>query len=240
MKDIDSQSEEKRGMTLDVEITADGSVTLYRPDLNEHYHSVKGALAESRHIYIDLGWRQYAATHPALTVFEVGFGTGLNAALTAQAALNAAVKTNYYAVELYPISHELTAELASQQSEQYLPEYQAVNNAPWNIRVEINRWFTLHKISGDFLTLKIPTGVNVVYFDAFAPDKQPEMWSAELFTRLYEAMTPEAILTTYCAKGAVRRMLQEVGFKVTRMPGPPQGKREVLRAVKPGCKYTKL
>lgn len=219
--------------TLNIEATADGSVTLYRDDLDEHYHSVKGALAESRHVYIDLGWRKFAATHPAVRVFEVGFGTGLNAALTACAALDAGIKTDYFAAELYPIANELTRILTSQQSDDYIREFERVNAAAWNTPVCISPHFTLHKITADLLTMTLPESIDVVYFDAFAPEKQPEMWDEAVFRAIYNAMSPGGILTTYCAKGAIRRLLQHVGFLTERLPGPLHGKREVLRATKP-------
>ena len=218
---------------LNIEATADGSVTLYRDDLDEHYHSVKGAVAESRHIYLDLGWRKRSESHTPVRVFEVGFGTGLNAALTARAALDEEVTTEYFSIELYPVASELSDILLNHQSEEYRAEYREANRAPWNQPVSINSRFTLHKIADNLLTARLPSGIDVVYFDAFAPEKQPEMWSADIFRRLFEAMNPGGVLTTYCAKGAVRRLLQEVGFVVERLAGPPSGKREVLRASKP-------
>lgn len=218
---------------LNIETTADGSVTLYRDDLDEHYHSVKGALAESLHVYINLGWRKFADSHPCVRVFEVGFGTGLNAALTARAALDTDIMTDYYAVELYPIANELTEILTAQQSAEYVTVFKQVNDAAWNISVEINPYFTLHKMTADLLTMQLPESIDVVYFDAFAPEKQPEMWDEAVFRAIYIAMSPGGILTTYCAKGAIRRLLQQVGFRTERLPGPPQGKREVLCATKP-------
>lgn len=217
----------------EIEITADGSVTLYRGDMDEHYHSVKGALAESRHVYIDLGWREFAASHQAVRVFEAGLGTGLNAALTARAALDAQVPTEYYGAELHPIAAELAELLAGKQEEEYLSEFRAVNEAEWNTAVRINPFFTLRKIEADLLAMRMPERIDVVYFDAFAPEKQPEMWGEQIFRAIYRSMTAGGILTTYCAKGAVRRMLQSVGFLTERLPGPANGKREVLRARKP-------
>lgn len=218
---------------LNIETTADGSVTLYRNDLDEHYHSVKGALSESLHVYIDLGWRKYSVLHSPVRVFEVGFGTGLNAALTARAALDAKIKTEYYAIELYPLPTELGDILTAHQSADYVGEFKQVNDAPWDTDVPINPYFTLRKITADLLTATLPRLINVVYFDAFAPEKQPEMWDEPIFRKLYDAMTPEGILTTYCAKGIIRRRLQHTGFRIERLSGPPGGKREVLRATKP-------
>lgn len=216
-----------------IETTADGSVTLYLTDIDEHYHSTKGALTESRHIYIDLGWRNHNSAKSPLRVFEVGFGTGLNAALTALAAAEARLCTDYISVELHPISHELTAELSDYQQPQYAQEYRKVNSCPWNTATRLNPYFSLTKLTDNLLTMELPHDIDVVYFDAFAPEKQPEMWSRDIFYKLYQAMTPGGILTTYCSKGAIRRMLQQTGFTTERLQGPPGGKREVLRATKP-------
>ncbi|MDE7410940.1 MAG: tRNA (5-methylaminomethyl-2-thiouridine)(34)-methyltransferase MnmD [Paramuribaculum sp.] len=216
-----------------IETTADGSVTLYLTDIDEHYHSTKGALTESRHIYIDLGWRNHNSTKSPVKVFEVGFGTGLNAALTALAAIEAQSDTDYISVELHPISHELTAALFDYQHPQYAEEYRKVNSCPWNTTTRISPYFRLTKLTDNLLTMELPAEIDVVYFDAFAPEKQPEMWTRDIFYKLYQSMTPGGILTTYCSKGAIRRMLQEIGFTTERLEGPPGGKREVLRATKP-------
>jgi tRNA U34 5-methylaminomethyl-2-thiouridine-forming methyltransferase MnmC len=109
--------------------------------------------------------------------------------------------------------------------------FKRLHAQPWNEVVELHPRFTLHKMQGDVLAMQIPEA-DVVYFDAFAPEKQPELWAKEFFLRIYEAMSEGGVLTTYCAKGVVRRMLQEVGFNVERLQGPAGGKREVLRATK--------
>ncbi len=219
-------------MKLDMETTSDGSVTLYRNDIDEHYHSVNGALAESLHVYIDCGWRRAAKSRCRVRVFEVGFGTGLNAALTAKIASEEKIVTDYCAVELFPLSNEMTSMLLRHQPAEYSGFFNEVNRAPWNEETSLNPYFNLTKINDNFLTMTLPKDLDVVYFDAFAPEKQPEMWSEEIFRKLYEAMSPGGVLTTYCAKGVVRRMLQEVGFTVERLPGPKSGKREILRATK--------
>ena len=181
---------------LIIERTDDGSTTLYIPTLDEHYHSTKGALAESRHVYIDMCWRRAEVeSTEAVKVFEVGFGTGLNAALTAEAALAECRPTIYFSVELNPLDIATTSQLGY---ENMTPFFSAVN----------------------------------VYFDAFAPDKQPEMWDEQIIGKIYASMAPGGVLSTYCAKGMIRRRLQSIGFNVERLPGPVNGKREILRAVK--------
>ncbi|MDE5791094.1 MAG: tRNA (5-methylaminomethyl-2-thiouridine)(34)-methyltransferase MnmD [Muribaculaceae bacterium] len=220
-------------MKVEIERTADGSPTLYRKDIDEHYHSVKGAFAESKHIYVDLGWRKALENRDRISVFEVGFGTGLNAVLTAKAALDVRIPTTYFSVELYPLSKQTTDTLLPWQPEEYRSLFKEINEAEWGKPININPCFTLIKIQGDLLTMDIPANPDVVYFDAFAPEKQPEMWDESLFHKLYDVMNPGAILTTYCAKGSIRRMLQQIGFLTERLPGPPGGKREVLGATKP-------
>ncbi len=220
-------------MKLVIEKTADGSPTLYREDIDEHYHSVKGALAESQHVYIEDGWRKASVAFSPVRVFEVGFGSGLNAALTASVAMEAEIPTEYYSVELYPLPKETTDLISSEFESKLRETMKFVNQAPWEEAVDINPYFTLHKLEANLLTMTFPADLNAVYFDAFAPEKQPEMWSEAVFQKLFDAMHPGGILTTYCAKGAIRRMLQGIGFLTERLPGPPGGKREILRATKP-------
>ena len=219
-------------MKVIIQTTADGSPTFYREDIDEHYHSVKGALAESRHVYIDSGWRQVTLSKNHIRVFEVGFGTGLNAALTAQTALESKTATDYYSVELYPLPETATTLYAEAFPEPFQSIFREVNQAPWQESTKINPYFILHKIEDNLLTMELPQHLDVVYFDAFAPEKQPEMWDETIFSKLFHAMNPGGILTTYCAKGIIRRLLNAIGFTTERLPGPPGGKREILRATK--------
>ncbi|MBD5180154.1 MAG: tRNA (5-methylaminomethyl-2-thiouridine)(34)-methyltransferase MnmD [Bacteroidales bacterium] len=221
---------------INIESTADGSVTLYLPELDEHYHSVKGALTESCHVYVDLGWRKAAtekSTEGLIRVFEAGYGTGLNSALTALEAMKEQRPTIYYSVELYPLPASLYTTVAEQYPPYLATAMNAVNSAQWNEEISINPYFTLKKINADLLTVNVPEGIDVVYFDAFAPEKQPTLWEEPIFSRIYDAMNPDGVLATYCAKGCIRRLLQSIGFLTERLPGPPGGKREVLRATKP-------
>lgn len=220
-------------MKLVIEKTADGSPTIYREDIDEHYHSVKGALAESLHVYMETGWRKVSETSRPVRVFEVGFGTGMNAAITAAAALKSRIPTVYYSVELHRLPKETTDLIAKTLEKEYQEALESVNESPWEQTTEINPYFSLLKLESNLLTMDLPKEVDAVYFDAFAPEKQPEMWEETIFRKLYEAMTPGAVLTTYCAKGSIRRMLQQVGFLTERLSGPPGGKREIMRAQKP-------
>lgn len=209
-------------------MTADGSHTLYVPDLDEHYHSVNGAVQESMHVFIEAGLRQVQKTD--ITIYEVGFGTGLNALLTLlETTRNPLLQITYYAIERFPLELEVVQTLNYRA---VCPEwFLKLHQVPWGSLQPITDRFTIAKIAGDSNTTALPVPIDLVYFDAFAPDKQPEMWNQRIFDQLYAHMGDQAILTTYCAKGIVRRMMQKAGYSVERIPGPP-GKREMLRAKK--------
>lgn len=219
-------------MMIQLEQTADGSYTLFVPELDEHYHSVKGALTESEHIFLDMGLRHSQASAPH--VLEIGFGTGLNAFLTLLEAGRAQRSIQFTTIERYPLPMEMIRQM--NYPEQIAPEqgaaYYALHEAEWDRQVAITPYFSLHKIAADFTTYSFQETYDVIYFDAFAPEKQPEMWEQALFDTLFHHTRQGGILTTYCAKGVVRRMLQTAGYTVERLPGPPGGKREILRATK--------
>ena len=217
---------------MKLEQTADGSYTLYVPELDEHYHSVKGALTESQHIFIDMGLKHSSVTSPH--ILEIGLGTGLNCVLTLLEAKESQRHVYYTGIERYPLNEEIIRKLnyPSIIGKECEEDYFAIHQAPWEEDVCLSPWFTLHKMEGDFTHYSFEQKYDIIYFDAFAPEKQPEMWEQSLFDNLYQVLNEGGILTTYCAKGVVRRMLQTAGFKVERLPGPPGGKREILRAIK--------
>ena len=217
---------------MKLEQTADGSYTLYVPELDEHYHSVKGALTESQHIFIDMGLKHSSVTAPH--ILEIGLGTGLNCVLTLLEAKESQRHVHYTGIERYPLNEEIIRKLnyPSIIGKECEEDYFAIHQAPWEEDVCLSPWFTLHKMEGDFTHYSFEQKYDIIYFDAFAPEKQPEMWEQSLFDNLYQVLNEGGILTTYCAKGVVRRMLQTAGFKVERLPGPPGGKREILRATK--------
>lgn len=219
-------------MPMKLEQTADGSYTLYVPELDEHYHSVKGALTESKHIFIDMGLKHSPITTPH--ILEIGFGTGLNCILSLLEANKSQRHIHYTGIERYPLKDELIRKLdyPSIIGREHEANYFAIHQAPWGKDIVMSKWFTLHKIEGDFTCHIFENSYDIIYFDAFAPEKQPEMWEQSLFDYLYQILNEDGILTTYCAKGIVRRMLQAADFMVERLPGPPGGKREILRATK--------
>lgn len=217
---------------MKLEQTADGSYTLYVPELDEHYHSIKGALTESQHIFIDMGLKHSSVNSPK--ILEIGLGTGLNCILTLLEAEESQRHIHYTGIERYPLNEEIIRKLdyPSMIGNKHEEKYLAIHQTPWEEDIHLSPWFTLHKIEGDFTHYTFENKYDIIYFDAFAPEKQPEMWEQSLFDNLYNVLNEGGILTTYCAKGIVRRMLQTAGFKVERLPGPPGGKREILRATK--------
>jgi tRNA U34 5-methylaminomethyl-2-thiouridine-forming methyltransferase MnmC len=214
-----------------MQLTGDGTKTLYSEQLQESYHSLNGAVQESMHVFIDAGFNQL--NKPLIRIFEVGFGTGLNALLTWMEATKSGRDVLYTAIEAFPLSLDIVTQLQFEMEEHQIGKdaFLRLHEAEWGEPVVLTERFTLCKLKGDFTTIPIPKGIDLIYFDAFAPDKQPEMWEESLFQQLFDAMDSPGILVTYCAKGEVRRRMQRCGFQVERIPGPP-GKREMLRAVK--------
>lgn len=215
-----------------IEITADGSHTLFLPELEEHYHSVNGAIQESKHVFIDAGLHH--CEKDVIHIFEVGFGTGLNAFLSLMDSDNGR-KIFYTAIEAYPLPFSLIEQLnyAQKYSREDQLLFYKLHEAEWGKEQEITSNFFLTKIETDLIQFNFSdvASADLIYFDAFAPDKQSEMWSQPIFNNIYSITNEQGILVTYCAKGAVRRMMQQSGYKTERLPGPP-GKREMLRATK--------
>jgi len=214
---------------VELKISGDGSHTLYVPELEEHYHSVNGAINESMHVFIEAGLKQ--CQKDTISVLEIGLGTGLNAYLTLKNKSDKSIQ--YHALEKYPVSEELANELnfVPEDDKNGQVQFHRIHHLPWNKMELLMDGFSLHKQETDLLSVVFNATYDLVYFDAFAPEKQPEMWSDEIFRKIYEAMNNGGILTTYCAKGVIRRRLQACGFIVERLPGP-KGKREMIRATK--------
>ncbi len=218
----------------EIMVTADGSHTLFVPALDEHYHSVNGAVSESMHVFIGHGYRYFQDIRE-ISVLEIGFGTGLNCLLTLLEARRSGIQTRYCTVELFPLPPAITAALnypgmAGPRADSLFREIHA---SPWGEWTRLTPEFELLKLQEDFTTC--PAAIlpmsNLVYFDAFGPEKQPAMWTRELFEKLVERMVPGAVLVTYSARGNVRRDLAGAGLTMERLPGPP-GKREMLRGIR--------
>jgi tRNA U34 5-methylaminomethyl-2-thiouridine-forming methyltransferase MnmC len=216
-------------MTM-LKTTADGSKTVFSERFQESYHSVNGAVTESLHVFIKAGLLECGKN--LLNIFEVGFGTGLNAYLTYIEAGKRNIQVNYHAVELYPLEDSVIALL--DYPEMLIADagiFSALHQAPWEETVMISKDFALKKMRSDLVTIELIESYDLIYFDAFSPAQQPELWDESIFTKLYRHLNKGGILTTYCAKGDVRRTLKKIGFTTERLPGPP-GKHEMLRGRK--------
>jgi tRNA U34 5-methylaminomethyl-2-thiouridine-forming methyltransferase MnmC len=212
-------------------LTSDGSHTIYVPELNEHYHSIHGAVQESSHIFIMNGLEVCKAN--PLSIFEVGFGTGLNALLTAVICSSGNREVNYTTIEKYPLDNCIISSLNHHQfsGEKGKEIFNMIHSSPWNISINICKNFNLKKIVSDLTKEQVPGRYDLIFFDAFGPDKQPEMWTREIFKGISSVTNKNGIFVTYSAKGDVKRNLKACGFDVTLIPGPP-GKRQMIRAVK--------
>ena len=203
--------------------TADGSFTLFIPEVEETYHSTHGAVQESMHVFIENGMK--ACDREVIRVLEVGLGTGLNAMLTLQ---HATKKIDYCALEPYPLSKEILNELVTSGSDQFEMKFHASNVGEW---ISIQENFSFVRLEIGLEEFSSEEKFDVIYYDAFGPRAQPEMWTCELFSKMFEILRIKGLLVTYCAKGQVKRDLRNVGFEVETCQGPP-GKREMVRAWK--------
>lgn len=223
----------------EIRVTGDGSVTIAIPKLQVTYHSKHGAIQESMHVFIETGLKPLLHRHETLCIFEMGFGTGLNALLTLREAARHQQKIHYQAVEAFPLEKEITAHLnyAEQlQQPELKPVLEALHTAPWNQPLALTPWFTLQKNHTSLFNFSTSQLFHLIYYDAFAPNAQPELWTREAFTQLFNSLAPGGVLVTYCSKGDVRRAMQAAGFTIEKIPGPP-GKREMVRAGKPATSH---
>lgn len=245
-------------MQRKVIITADGSSTIQIEDWNEQYHSVHGAIQEANHVYIEHGFlfyvesnlkfnapsfeinedtsqtkRQASATNnPGINILEIGFGTGLNALLTYLKSQELNLNITYTGVEAFPISSDELALLNYNEELQIIDSvFQKMHEVPWQEKYQISEHFILEKQQRTFETISDENKYNVIYYDAFGPRVQPELWTEDILAKMFKALKPKGVLTTYSAKGSVKRALESVGFEVGRLQGPP-GKRHMLRGVK--------
>ncbi|GAB4032610.1 tRNA (5-methylaminomethyl-2-thiouridine)(34)-methyltransferase MnmC2 [Spirosoma jeollabukense] len=213
-------------------VTADGSHTAVNQALDKTYHSVHGAYQESQRVYIELGllaaFEKFA--HDELRVFEMGFGTGLNALLTAREALDHQCRVVYTTVDAFPLALDQARQLNYDElfSTSYLPK---LHESPWQELITINPYFTLLKIETQLQELSIADHFHVIYYDAFAPTAQPELWEPEIFQQMADFLVPGGMLTTYCSKSYVQRNMRAAGLTVEKHSGP-LGKRDILRAIK--------
>lgn len=220
-------------MNRELITTSDGSQTIFVKELNETYHSIHGAIQEANHVFIDKGLRLFKAGDK-VRILEVGFGTGLNALLTWLHAKELNLNVNYTGVEAFPVEDELIQAINyCDQLESGAEEYfKKLHEIEWDSEIQLDEHFTLSKIKQKIEEFSVPAHLfDLIYFDAFGPNAQSELWNSDVLQKMNDLLKPNGILVTYCAKGQVKRDLKSVGFKIEALPGPP-GKREMTRAIK--------
>lgn len=215
--------------------TGDGSKTIQIEEWNEQYHSKHGAINEAQHVFIKNGLHHVLTVSESqeIHILEIGFGTGLNAFLTALEVENSNIKVNYVGVEAYPVKMKEIDQLNySQQVGKDKDEiFKKLHEIPWDTKHTITANFSLTKRQQFFTDIKNKDQYHLIYFDAFGARVQPELWTKEIFQLMYEALKPDGVLVTYAAIGQVKRDMTAIGFNVERLQGPP-GKRHMLRATK--------
>jgi tRNA U34 5-methylaminomethyl-2-thiouridine-forming methyltransferase MnmC len=198
--------------------------------MDEHFHSINGAISESMHIYINYGLLSHNSEE--ISILEVGFGTGLNALLSAIEAAKRGIRIYYKSIDKYPLQQEILDSL--NYCDQLMGEsediYKRIKSAPWNCDVKIDNQFTLHKVETDLLEFDSKAQYDIIYYDAFGPEKQPEIWEESVLEKFARMVQPGGLFVTYSAIGRLKRVLQAAGMKVQHLPGPA-GKREITRAV---------
>ena len=217
-----------------IQSTSDGSQTIFVPEMRVTYHSTFGAVQESRHVFIDAGLKPLIKTKEVINVFEMGFGTGLNALMTFQQSVKLQQKIYYCTVELYPLAEEEYSGLnfaIPLQDELLQPYFLHLHESDWEKDTSIGSSFCLHKSRigiEEFSAIRL---LDLIYYDAFDPAVQPALWTEAIFKKLFSMLLPGGILVTYSSKGAVRRAMLAAGFSIEKLKGPP-GKREITRAIK--------
>jgi tRNA U34 5-methylaminomethyl-2-thiouridine-forming methyltransferase MnmC len=221
-------------MVLKLIETADGSSSFYNEELEETYHSRHGAFQEAKHVFIKMGLEPLLKGSKTIDILEIGFGTGLNAWLTSIRSAKTDCSINYTGIEAFPLSKNQLqslnyADLSKFKWEKEL--FSLIHRSKWEAKEKINDQFTLLKRKMDFSAIEEVDAFDLIYFDAFGPLVQPELWTVDVFRNMFKALRNKGVLVTYSAKGDVRRAMQSVGFEVERVEGPP-GKREMLVAKK--------
>ncbi|TXD53277.1 MULTISPECIES: tRNA (5-methylaminomethyl-2-thiouridine)(34)-methyltransferase MnmD [unclassified Polaribacter] len=222
-------------MKREILITSDGSTTIHLPDWDEQYHSKHGAIQEAYHVFIKSGLDKVLENNlNEVSILEIGFGTGLNAFITFLEGNKKKIKIEYVGVEAYPVVADEVEKLnyvSELNSGAQQAVFEAMHDTSWEEKQAISEVFQLTKRKQFFADITDENAFNLIYFDAFGAKNQPELWTEEIFQKMFNALKTDGVLVTYAAKGSVRRAMQTVGFTVERLAGPP-GKREMLRAIK--------
>jgi len=214
--------------------TQDGSHSIFSEQFGVSYHSKYGAIQETQHVFIDAALRYKALLQKEISILDIGFGTGLNAYMTLLEAIDKGLSIDYTSYEAFPISLS-QAQLLNYPTLLSVPHlaepFLTLHKSAWNEVIAIHQNFRFQKCLQNFETINAQAAYDIIYFDAFAPNAQPELWEAPLLTQMYAALKQGGVLVTYCAKGVVKRTLKAVGFQIEALKGPP-GKREMTRAIK--------
>ena len=217
-------------------VTQDGSHTVRLEQEQVTFHSIYGAIHESQFVFIGEGLQHILPEHIRLRIFEMGFGTGLNAWLTFLEAERKGINIEYYSIDAYPLETSLVKDLNYPEllkKNKFQPTFRQMHGVPWNQLSTLTEHFSLKKIKASLIDFQTEEKFHLIYFEAFAPDVQPELWTQEIFERIYQWLLPGGCLVTYSAKGQVRRNLKAAGFTIEKLRGP-HPKREMTRAGKPG------
>ena len=211
-------------------ITNDGSHSIFNTKIKECYHSKHGAIVEAEHVFIKNGFS--AINRSELNILEVGFGTGLNALLTYHKAEQRSTQVNYHTMELYPIKKDVYTQLNfTSLIGLKKTEFLEIHNCSWGKEHKISPYFNLVKNYTSLEEYDTNINFDIIYFDAFSPEKQEELWNKKIFQKMHRLLKKDGFLVTYCAKGIVKRTMKSVGFEVIVLDGPP-GKRQMTRANK--------
>ena len=219
-------------MKREIIITSDGSTTIHMPEWDEQYHSKHGAIQEAYHVFIKNGLETHNGKD--LAILEIGFGTGLNCFITLLEASKKKLRIDYSGVEAYPIGEDEILQLnyvSELDSRNFSHKFEEMHLFDWDIKQKVHDDFFLTKRKQFIKDINDVDAFDIIYFDAFGARVQPELWTEDIFKKMYDSLKKDGVLVTYSAKGSVRRAMIAVGFTVTKLPGPP-GKREMLHAVK--------
>lgn len=217
-------------MKIETLLSGDGSSTLFLPEMNETYHSRNGAITESQYVYIDRGLA--ACESKEINILEFGFGTGLNALLSLRFARKEGIILNYTSVEKHPLGQEIIRQINYGSELTMEAEWQELHKLPWEEKQHWAGHHRLFKFEGDFRDVPyVPASFDLVYYDAFGPSKQAEVWQTDYLQLAFDALKTGGILVTYCAQGQFKRNLKALGFQVESLKGPP-GKLEMVLATK--------
>lgn len=211
--------------------TKDGSTTLYISEMDETYHSSHGAIQEAKHVFIKNGLE--LIDKDSIDVLEVGFGTGLNALLTCDFSFRTQKLVHYVGLETVPLSEELISKLNYLSHDPKLSpiHFNQIHSSQWEKKVKIHDFFSAEKNNISVQEYQAESNFDIIFYDAFGPRAQQEMWQREIFEKLFETIRVGGMLVTYCAMGQFKRDLRSIGFEVQNVPGPP-GKREMTIARK--------